>query len=193
MFDSGYGKQTSLLPNQDKFFASVDSAAQARRARDIERILNEELPKFARNVGTDATLILETYAPIRSGRLKHGIRATPIGPQVVVSATAVDPRSGYDYVAVTRFGHRKRFIVPVTKSGKARKSRTVKRNVAGQFTARGEASLMFTSRDRIWMLPRVRGFRPRGDWVDRAWPEIKDAADGEMQKMGHEIEVVWSA
>jgi hypothetical protein len=125
--------------------------------------------------------------------LKHGIRAFPIGDEVIVTTRAVDPDSGFDYVAVTRFGHRKRLITPVAKGGNARKSRTAKRGASGRFVTRGIGYLRFESRGRTWILPSVRGFRPRTDWVEKAWPAVKSAADTELEQTGNKIEVRWSA
>lgn len=177
--------------NTQRFKAGVNAGRQATKARQISEISDQGVLKAARNVGTDAELIFREHAPVRSGRLARGIRATALGNQVVVTAVAVDPKTGFDYVAVTRFGHRKAVIVPVNRKGQARKSRTVRR-VRGRFAKRAAGMLVFTSRGRLWRLGSVRGFKPRGDWVDKAWPEIKIVTDAEMEKIKQEIEVVWS-
>ena len=173
--------------------ASTQGAGQqAKRAREIVRMIDRDMAESARNVGDDAELIYQAAAPVRTGRLKAGIRAVSVGDEVVVTARAVDPDTGFDYVAVSRFGHRKRLIVPVAKGGNARKSRTVKRGASGRFITRGLGYLRFASRGRTWVLPSVRGFRPRGDWVDRAWPSVKSAADSELEQTGNKIEVRWT-
>lgn len=183
----------SLLPRRTETFRVLASGAreQASRAREVSREIDAGMQASARNVGSDAELIFQAHAPKRTGRLARGIRAIPAGDTIVVSATAVDPKSAFDYVGVTRFGHQKRFIVPVSKSGRARKSRTVLRTSTGQFSTRSAAKLVFTSRGRLWRLSRVRGFRPKGDWVDRAIPEIQVIADTEMEKTGNRITAVW--
>src|SRR3954466_8881072 len=116
------GRRMSLLPRkQSKIKAEVHGAGrQAANARSVGRYIDQT--ESARNVGADAELIYQAAAPHRSGRLKAGIRAIPTGDSVTVTARAVDPDSKFDYVAVTRFGHRKEIIVPVAKSGRPRKS-----------------------------------------------------------------------
>jgi hypothetical protein len=186
----------SRLPRKPlKIKADAKGAGQqARRARNVVQLIDREFGESARNVGTDAELIYQAHAPIRSGRLKSGIRATPVGEdQVIVTARAVDPDSGFDYVAVTRFGHRKRVIIPVTRRGQARKSRAIRRGPGGRFIARGGGMLAFESLGRHWILPAVRGFRPKTDWVETAWSEVRAAADTELEQTGNKIEVRWSS
>jgi hypothetical protein len=182
------------LPRKSqKFNAKVTGAGtQAARAREVKRIM-EGLNQSAKRVGEDAELIYQSHAPVRSGRLLRGIRAVAVEDQVIVSAVAVDPKTGFDYVAVSRFGHKKRVIVPVTRGGRHRKSRTIKRGKGGRFVARSAGELVFTSLGRLWRLPSVRGFVPHGDWTDKAWPEVKVIADTEMKKTGNEIEVTWGS
>src|SRR4051812_44537003 len=185
----------SLLPKKKaRFSAKADGAArQASNARSIGRMIDKGMEVSARNVGDDAELIYQSAAPRRSGRLSHGIRSIPAGDTVIVTATAVDPKTGFDYVAVSRFGHRKRIIIPVTKGGRPRKARKTSRGLMGRFAKRGPGALVFNSRGRRWMLRSVRGFRPKVDWVDKAWPGVKEAADTEMDKTGNEIAVRWSS
>jgi len=181
----------SLLPRKSKIKAEVKGAgAQARRARDVANFLGDN--ESARNVANDAELIYKEAAPKRSHRLARGIKAVGHGDEVFVRAVAVDPKTGFDYVAVSRFGHRKDFIVPVSKSGQPRQSRTVRRDPTGRFVTRGAPALVFSSRGSTWKLSQVRGFRPKGDWVDKAWPAVKEAADTELDRVGTEITVRWS-
>src|SRR4051794_9873618 len=123
----------SPLPRKDRIKAEVKGAGrQASRARSVGRMIDSA--ESARNVGDDAELIYQEAAPHRSGRLARGIRAISVGDEVVVSAVAVDPKTGFDYVAVSRFGHRKNVIRPVTKSGQPRKARRTLRTAGGQFS-----------------------------------------------------------
>ena len=183
----------SHLPHSEMNFSADAGGAgnQASRARAVSSEITAAMIRSARNIATDAELVYQEHAPRRTGRLARGIRATALGDQVVVTATAVDPKTGFDYVGVTRFGHRKALIVPVTKRGKPRKSRSLRRNLSGQFISRGAGFLVFTSRGRLWRLRSVRGFRPIGDWTDRALPEIRQVADTEMDQTGNKITVAW--
>jgi len=182
----------SHLPRRDERFTAGTSGAgnRANAARNVSAAVTRSMAQSARNVGSDAELIYQEHAPRRTGRLARGIKARAVGDQVVVSAVAVDPKTQFDYVDVTRFGHRKAIIVPVTKRGRPRKTLTIAR-VAGQFVSRSGGRLVFTSRGRLWRLFSVRGFRPTGDWTDRATPEIQIAADTEMAKTGNQITAAW--
>lgn len=186
----------SRLPRKtEKFSANVKGAnQQAARARRVSSTISDSMMQSLRDVSADAELIYQAHAPRRSGRLARGIRAVPVGvDQVTVSAVAVDPKSGFDYVAVTRFGHRKRIIVPVSRGGSRRKSRAVVRTATGQFAKRSGGRLVFTSRGRLWRLSSVRGFRPKSDWVEDAFPEIAEIAKTEMQKTANKITTAWGA
>lgn len=179
---------------KSNFSASAEGAGrQAANARNVGRMIDKGMDVSARAVGDDAELIYQAAAPRRSGRLARGIRAIPAGDTVIVTAEAVDPKSGFDYVAVSRFGHRKRIIRPVNRSGRARKARTVSRSARGTFVTRGRAALVFQSRGKTWKLASVKGFRPLNDWVEGALPDIRSAADTEMDKTGNEIAVRWSS
>lgn len=173
--------------------SAVNAGRLAANARKVERVIDDGMRDSVNNVASDAELIYQAAAPRRSHRLARGIRAVPIGDQAIVTATAVDPGSGFDYVAVTRFGHKKRIIRPVTKTGRPRQSRTVTRGPGGRFTKRSAAALSFFSRGQQWLLPSVRGFRPKVDWVDAASSQIDQAAGTEMDRTGNEIAVRWSS
>jgi len=184
----------SLLARNGKIKGNIEGAGrQAANARSVARTIDDAMNESVRNVADDAELIYQSAAPRRSHRLARGIKARVVGDQAVVSATAVDPESGFDYVNVTRFGHRKRVIYPVTKAGKPRKARKATRGAGGQFSARGGGALAFQSLGRQWILSSVRGFRPKGDWVELALPEVTAAADTELDRTGNEIAVKWSS
>lgn len=185
----------SRLPKRrSRINAKVEGAGrQAKAAREIANMLN--LERSARDVAKDAELIYAANAPHRSGRLSRGIRAVATGGgDVAVTATAVDPDTGFDYVRVSRFGHRKALIFPVTKRGQRRQSRTKVRDPkTGRFTSRGRSALVFNSRGKTWKLPYVKGFRPKGDWVARSQPEITAAAETEMEATGNKIAARWAS
>lgn len=105
-------------------------------------------------------------APEGKGALSRGLRGIPAGDLVEVRSTVRSSR-GYNYTGVTRVGHRRRWIVP-------------KRKKALAFTVGGK---------RI-VRRRVRGYRPRYDWAEKAdrlaQPHIARAAD----RIGRELQSV---
>lgn len=182
----------SHLPRKtQRISASTGGAAgQARRAREVGSVVSG-LDKSGRKVAFVSQSIYKQHAPKRSGRLARGIKVTAVGDTAVLTVNAIDPGTGFDYVAVSRLGHRKRYIFPVTKSGQPRKTRRAKRGPGGAFVVRDAGKLVFRSRGKIWRLSGVRGFRPKADWVKTAFPEVKAVADAEMELTGHKITARW--
>jgi len=181
-------------PKKGKINAKVKGAKrQAGNARAAARMVNRSQEESARNVATDAELILQEHAPRRSHRLARGIRAVTVGDQVILTAKAVDPDSGFDYVAVSRFGHRKKIIKPVRSGGRSRRARNRTRLASGRFGTRRPAALRFYSLGQLWILPSVRGFKPTSDWVQDSMPEINAAARDEMEQTGNKIAARWSS
>lgn len=146
-------------------------------SRELDRLLEESL----RGVGEDAELILQAHAPTETGRLGRSIRAEWVGGQVLVTANARDPQTGFDYVAVTRFGHKVAYIEP-----KARGRATVL--ATGRARKRGkQATLRFVIGGRVFYRRRVKGYKPGFDWRDRALPEINEVSQRAMATLGRRI------
>lgn len=93
--------------------------------------------------------VYRRHAPRRSGRLHRGIRVTGGGSAFTVRADAENPQTGYDYVGVTRKGHRVRVIRP-------RRARALAINIGGGVIFRASA----------------KGYRPKSDWAHDARPEV---------------------
>lgn len=145
---------------------SVDSAGAGRLARRFE-IAAERLPRetaqAVEDLGEDAELILAAHALRRSGRMARNITATSQGLSAIVTVEAKNPETGYDYVGVTRFGHRVARIYP--KRAKALRT---------PFGPRAS----------------VRGFHPASDWRDDALPEIAAQARVITMRLGRRIETL---
>lgn len=118
-------------------------------------------------VGREAVYDFRLAAPVRSERLRNGIRARRVEDYGLdITIHAKDPESGYDYAAVTRFGHRKKRIWPTS-------AKTLKVN--------------FVSGPRY--CGSVRGFTPAGDWVDKALPIVQDEAEKAMHFLSSQLEI----
>lgn len=149
---------------------------------DLDRALNETM----RGVGEDAELIFQAHALYQSGRMARGIKSEVQPNQVVVTAVARDPQTGYDYVGVTRFGHRKAYIEPRADRARATVMLTGSRRGT---VRRGNASLRFVIGGRVLYRRRVRGFHPAVDWAETAMPQVNQAAEHAMKTLGHRIVV----
>lgn len=142
---------------------SLEGAAAAARLRRASGELRDRMRGVEDEVAGAVEIIFAAHALVRSGRMARGITSRRQGDAVLVSVHAENPETGFDYVAVTRFGHRMRWIVP-------RKARALR------FQPRKGGAFIFRT--------RVRGFRPSQDWVAGALPEIQAEADRAMASFG---------
>lgn len=136
--------------------------------------LQGDLREAARDIGEEAELIYSSVSPKSTEgtpRLARGMSSEARGNLVLVRAHARDPESGYDYVGVTRFGHKLPRIHPTRVWG-----RSGPPYGAALRTPRG----FFKS---------VPSYQPKGDWSRRAHPAILQTARRRVQKLGHDITV----
>lgn len=145
---------------------------------DLDRILLEEM----RGVGQDAELAFAAHARHKSGRMARNVKAHVVGRNVEVTVFAQDPLTGYDYVGVTRFGHKVEFITPRADRRPASVLATGRRRQTGH-----RAMLRFVINGRVFYRSRVRGFHPDHDWAEDAMPEIQASADRAMVRIGQRI------
>lgn len=148
-----------------------------QRPERLERLLNETM----RGLGEDAELIFQAHARHRTGRMARNIKSDVVGRTVVVSVEARNPQTGFDYVAVTRFGHRVARIYPQVRS-RATVLATGNRRKHGK-----KAMLRFVIGGRVFYRHSVKGFKPEYDWADRAMPEVNQAAERAMAALGRKI------
>lgn len=145
------------------------NAAQqfARAPGRIERHMRDELEDEFRDEAED---VLRERAPVLTSRLHDGISARPYSGGRIgfeVTAEAVDPRTGFDYVGVTRIGHRRRWIYPKHASRIAFFSLYI---------------------DRWVNAARVRGHQPASDWVEDSMPALRSLAAEHSRSLARRIE-----
>lgn len=146
---------------------AIQVAGGKRLARALIRAsaaTDTELQRAVRDTANRSVVIFRGQAPRRTGRLHRGIAAHIRGNSALVTAHARNPETGYDYVGVTRFGHRVARIRPKT---------------AG--------ALAFQIGGRTIIRASVRGYRPKQDWADRALPAIALYARGALRGAGERI------
>lgn len=146
--------------------------------------LKGDLFEAQKELGRKAEVIFGAHAPFKSGRLIRGISSFTLGSGVTVKAEARNPTSGYDYVGVTRFGHGK--IEPRSDRGSAFVLATKRRRATLRTKAR--AALRFTIGGRVVYAAYVNAWKPAGDWVESAMPEVEGAAQGVAARLGRRIE-----
>jgi hypothetical protein len=144
-------------------------------------------------LGKAAEVVFGAYVPVKTGRELRGIGSDLAGGVVTVSDYARNPTSGFDYVAVTRFGHRVDRIYPTHRSSAASIVAT-KRRRGGETLTHGfdsfasNAALRFTIGGRVLFRHSVRGYHPASDWAEDALPEIEAQAQVVATRLGHTLE-----
>ena len=138
----------------------------ARGRRVLDDILREALADSSEA----AVSILRAEAPKgRTKQLSRGIKARRRGnTRIDITVHAVNRETGYDYAAVTRFGHR----------------------VAEIWPTEGRQALRLRLRGgQIKYARYVKGVKVSRDWVDTAMPAIDVEVDEVMRKVGREVEL----
>lgn len=126
-----------------------DARSAARKVTAARFAIPTTLRRSQRQLADGAVTVYRRHAPRRTGRLSRGIRVIGGGNALTVRADAKNAETGYDYVGVTRKGHRVRVIRP-------RRARALKIQLAGGVIFRASA----------------KGFRPRSDWAQDARPGV---------------------
>lgn len=154
-----------------------DKGFAAAFLREAARV-REELRGAVSDVAGDAELIYAAHALFKTGRMSRGVKAVVAGDTALVRVDAVDPRTGFDYVAVTRFGHRVRRIVPKHEPKDERYLAPIPNVGPRWVNKRAALSTPFGFR------ASVRGFHPTQDWAAGAMPDVQKAADQRMAELG---------
>jgi hypothetical protein len=148
----------------------------------LDRILAEEM----RGLGDDAELAFAAVARKATGRMARNIKAHARGATIEITVFARNPTSGFDYVAVTRFGHKVEWIYP--RADRVRRPAYVLATKRKRATGRN-AALRFVLGGRVIYARRVRAFQPDHDWADDAMPTVQRAADEAMARVKRRIEL----
>ena len=128
------------------------------------------LAEFRGTLSGEVLEIGREFAPEDVGRLKNELTA-PVSSRggtvrVTLRSPVKDPDSGYAYTGVTRFGHRKKVLLPV----KAERF---------QFYS--------TPAGRVISPKKVKGYHPKVDWVAEAQPVIAEVVEQSGEEIGREI------
>ena len=153
----------------------VEVRGVGKLARDFDRMERQTQDKInasMRRVEREALPVIRSAAPYDTGELQAGITSTIFfrGQQVRVTFRADAMRKGFDYLAVTRFGHRQLRIYP-----RVKKALTV--------PIRGR-------RSPTTLRSSVRGSRPRKDWVVEAGKDADKVVSVETRRLSREIDTV---
>jgi hypothetical protein len=157
----------------------------------LQRILGgDELHKLVLGVqdeiAADAEIVFASYALHRTGRMGRGIHTVKDGDDLIVEVEARNPETGFDYVRITRFGHRTFRIVP-------RRPFAASVVATRRGRSRGhQAALRWVQTDGTTIYRRSsRGFHPAKDWAHDALPQIKVRAQRRMGTLARRVEVAW--
>lgn len=154
-----------------------DILREAAKLREQVRLLMQE-------VADDAELIFAAHAlKGETGKLSRGITIRAVGDGIYVEAHAKS-KSGYDYVGVTRFGHRKEWIVPTHMPKSDRFRPKTAKAFPLPFGFRTSITGFAALKTPFGYRRRVRGFKPKGDWAADALPEIQEEAQTRLASFG---------
>jgi hypothetical protein len=178
---------------RNTFTATTDTkGADKRFARGVIAVRNhtEHGLKKLRSAGEE---LLALHAPEESGRLISGIRGIIRGRRILVfTVRAEDPDSGFDYVDVTRFGHRVARIYPGQKARSV--TSPVALTAAGTpriTSGRGARADIFRGakvlKTKHGYFASVRGYKPSRDWVEPAIDDIQDAGGRVVESIGRGV------
>lgn len=164
------------MARNDFLRVSVEGAGQRGQLMadysKLERRTQDRINARMRSLSRRALPVIRAAAPKDSGRLRSGIesrlffRAHEV--RLTFGATAI--RDGFDYVAVTRFGHRVAYITP-------KKKKVLKVSING----RGGRRIFRRS---------VSGYRPLHDWAQIAAAEAGVVADQEVEGLSRDIDIL---
>ena len=146
-----------------RFLLTADTRKAEVHLEQVAVRLAPEMARTTRFIAGFAAPMYRSAAPKDTGRLRRGIRAESRNGDGVVT---VDARSdkGFDYVPVTRWGHRKDVIRPVN----------------------GQA-LRFTIGGRVLYRASVRGYKPTRDWVEVAAKKVEPVVDRYAGRFAREV------
>lgn len=137
----------------------------AKQFLDAADRSDQEIEQAVARTAQGSVRFFRVVAPRDTGRLGRGILALISGRRATVTAHARDPETGFDYVAVTRFGHRVSRIYPKPPN------RALKLTIGG----------------RVIFRPSVAGYKPGADWARRPLPQIRILAGAVVSEAGRRI------
>lgn len=148
--------------------------------------LDREIMRAQRELADDAEIIFASFALHRTGRMARNIHTVQSGKELTVETEARDPQTGFDYVRITRFGHRTFRIVP-------KRQFAASVIATGQRRAKGHRAMLRWVQTDGGVVYRhsSRGFHPVRDWASEAIPEIRIRAQSRMGALARRIEVSW--
>lgn len=183
------------------FHVTVSTARAQDRVLAMIAAVPNELARAVEETADDAVLIFAAFAPRgRSGRLGRGIRYVSAqgrlssgrfatGRQFAIIASA-RTAEGFDYVGVSRFGHRQSFIYPRHDRAPASVVSTRKPRREG-VTSGGQPALRIPSRNGgppIYR-NRVRGIKRSVDWAETAQGAVDRELAARSSQLAHRLEV----
>lgn len=168
----------------------VSVRGAGRRASEFDamkRRIQDEIVAELRQYGREAQTIFAQEAPKDTEELSERIDAVPYFGRALRPRVSIRVRpdveghqgsgsDGYDYLPVTRFGHRKTRIVPVRRQA-------LLVHVEGHRNP--HAAIV---RSSVSGVPTDRGSRFRGDWVRPAADRAEALAGAAERRLGRRVE-----
>lgn len=174
-------------PGRDVYRVSVRGVGRVAAEFDRkQRALQDVLIAEVRQLGRRSTELLQEVAPRDTDDLHDAIEAIPYfrasSPRVSVRVAPLlghqgDELDPYDYLDVTRRGHRSRRLRPVA-------ARALKVHIAGH---RNPAVFVFRSSVKGLQRGSQRDRPQTGDWVESAEPLLRREQEQSATRLGRQI------
>lgn len=132
----------------------------------LRRHIDVTEARVNREAHDESIRIFAEYAP---GRIADGIEARGHGADVEIYAYAKDPESGYDYVGVSRLGHKKAIIKPRRDRSAATVLATGRPRKGGRSK---KATLRVPMKGDFIYRRQIKGYRPKVDWAEVAQADV---------------------
>lgn len=146
--------------------------------------IDETEKRILQEFGHEAVRTFKVWAP---GRLGEAVRLYDVGEgrkEIRVYAR----NKGYDYVGVTRFGHRTKVIKPTRRTRRGAQSVISTRRPKRQAGKGKGAALRIQSRfGGVYYRHSIPGYDPEYDWAERAQDEINLRIKNRMDKAAREF------
>ena len=163
------------------------AAAEGQLAKDFDRAqrrIQNRLNREMRQMQREIPLIYKAEAPSDTGALERSIKGTLFmrgrAIRLTVAGDADARGSGFDYLAVTRFGHRQATLRARGPSRRFGRPKLMTVHLQGRG---GSPTLRKT----------VKGYRPRVDWVNIADRAALAKVDREYRDIDRSITAILTA
>jgi hypothetical protein len=155
----------------------------------LDRKMHAELDEELDELAFLAVSGLEDDAPEATGTLKRGIKTRKTKSGFDVHLSAKDPKSGFDYAAVTRFGHEVQFIRSTRGEVWDARGKPVPAKLKVNFNKFEKTSNRHGQNSNPVWLTQVRAYKPHVDWAFEALYRTEQFAERSAKSLSTRLDL----